>query len=225
MSKIIDKNNALIRSNWQSPIVEELTEGADNKDGKRSLGTLTEEKIEVIKKRAYKDGYMNGFKKGSVEGNAAGLQQAAQTLNMLETILETLTEPLKQLDEQVEQQFVRLVMIITNQLVRRELKIDPGEVVGVVREALQALPVASRSVRVFLCPEDISFVSSVLNASDSETAWKIVSDPSLTRGDCRIESESASIDATVERRLITIILDMLGGERGTDEILTMAADD
>jgi len=225
MSRVIDKNNDLIRSNWQSPIIEELTEGTDDQNNKVSLGAITEEKIEVIKKRAYKDGYMKGFKKGVAEGNTAGLQQAGDTLRTLENVLETLSAPLQQLDEQVEQQFVRLVMIITNQIIRRELKIDPGEVVGVVREALQALPVASRNVRVFLCPEDISFVSSVLNVSESETAWKIVDDPSLTRGDCRIESENSSIDATVERRLITIILEMLGGERDTDEVLTMAPDD
>ncbi|NOZ52435.1 MAG: flagellar assembly protein FliH [Gammaproteobacteria bacterium] len=225
MSRVINKNDSLLCSNWQTPIVEELTEGPGEHNIQRSRDPVIERQLALIKKRAQKDGYLAGFNKGVAEGNLSGLQQASQTRDMLVRLLDTLSAPLKQLDEQVEQQFVRLVMIITNQLVRRELKADPGEVISVVREALQALPVASRNVRVLLCPEDIGIVSGVLNVPDSNTAWEIVDDPTLARGDCRIESENSSIDATVERRLMIIIREMLGGERETDEMLGALAGD
>jgi len=55
-----------------------------------------------------------------------------------------------------------------------------------VREALAILPVASRNVRVVLNPEDAALVRQVYALSDSELTWKIVEDPVVARGGCRV---------------------------------------
>jgi len=43
---------------------------------------------------------------------------------------------------------------MVRQLIRREVKLDPGQIVGVVREALGILPISARNIRVVLHPED-----------------------------------------------------------------------
>ncbi|RMG30702.1 MAG: flagellar assembly protein FliH, partial [Gammaproteobacteria bacterium] len=49
-----------------------------------------------------------------------------------------------------------------------------------------------------------------------ERDWKLVEDPTLSRGGCRVETESSRIDATVEQRLHAVLARFLGGERQGD---------
>jgi len=67
-------------------------------------------------------------------------KQAATLVNLLES----LSEPFKYLDEEVEKELVKLAIGIATQLIRREIKLDPGQIVGVVREAINVLPLASQ---------------------------------------------------------------------------------
>ena len=53
-------------------------------------------------------------------------------------------------------------MALARQIVRRELKTDPTQIIGIIREAIGALPVAARDVRVHLHPEDAAVCASTL---------------------------------------------------------------
>ncbi|MGB1702877.1 MAG: FliH/SctL family protein, partial [Cycloclasticus sp.] len=74
------------------------------------------------------------------------------------------------------------------QLIRRELKAGAGQVVGVVQEALTALPSSSQNIKLFLHPEDAELVKSALSLED-EARWEVVEDPVVTRGGCRVETD------------------------------------
>jgi flagellar assembly protein FliH len=99
------------------------------------------------------------------------------------------------------------------QLFRREIKIDPSHVIGVVREAIQLLPIASRNVQVQLHPDDAALVRETLSPAEGEPAWTIVEDPLVAHGGCRITTENSHIDATTEARLQAVINATLGDER------------
>jgi flagellar assembly protein FliH len=47
-------------------------------------------------------------------------------------------------------------------------------------------------------------------------AWRIVEDPLITRGGCKVDTEVSHIDATVENRLAAVIATLFGGEREHD---------
>ena len=82
--------------------------------------------------------------------------------------------------------------------------------------AMAALPLTARNVRLHLHPEDATLVRETLSVSDNERSWKIVDDPVLTRGGCKVSSDTSQIDASVERRLHNVIANVLGGQRETD---------
>ena len=107
---------------------------------------------------------------------------------------------------------------MAKQLVRREIKTDPGQIVAVVREALSVLPIASQNVRLHLHPEDAVLVRAALSLNEGEYAWRIVEDGLQNRGGCQLMTDSSRIDASVETRLAAIIAKVLGGERGSDEV-------
>jgi flagellar assembly protein FliH len=162
--------------------------------------------------------------KGYAEGREAGLaaarqeQQAAQAeidrrVQQLGSILEFMSRPLAEVDAQVQRQLAVLAGAIARQVVRRELKIHPDDIIGVIRDTVSLLPVTARDVRVHLNPEDATLVRSRLTEVTSERAWSITEDPILPRGGCRVTSENSTIDAQVEQRVGAAIAAVLGDER------------
>ena len=128
------------------------------------------------------------------------------------------SRPFTALDAAVEQELVALAFAFARQLVRRELKADPGQIVGIVRDALQSLPVATRDIKVHLNPADAKLVREHLPAVDQHRAWAIVEDPMLTRGGARVETATSQVDARLESRLGALVAELLGSDREGDRV-------
>lgn len=203
---------------WLPPDVSPEADGMVHVSQRRQeedepdIEPLTAEQIEAIQQQAHEE----GFAQGRREGREAGLKEARQQVRKIESILNTLARPLEELDEAVVEQMVDLSITIARHLVRRELHADPGQVVAVVREAIAALPVGSRGIRVHLHPEDARLVREALSVAESEEGWHLVEDPAMARGGCNVLTEDARVDATVEKRLAAIIARLLGGDREED---------
>jgi flagellar assembly protein FliH len=174
---------------------------------------LTAEQIEDIQRQAHEE----GFELGRGEGLTAGKKELQARVQRLEAVMAALAQPLKDLDDAIEEELLALAMAVARQLVRREIKTDPGQIVAVVREALAVLPAASRRVRLHLHPDDAALVRDALSVPEGDNAWRIMEDPVLTRGGCRIITETSQVDATLESRLNAVITSVLGGERDSDE--------
>lgn len=172
-------------------------------------GPLTAGRLQALQKEAYDEAYARGHR----EGLSAGQSEAAKLTARLAQLLDALARPFEQLDEVVEQQLVELAMAVVRQLFRREIRLEPGHIIGVVREAIALLPVASRNVRLHLHPDDAALVRETLSPAEGQPAWVIVEDPLLTRGGCTVTTENSRIDATAEARLQALIGSIAGNER------------
>ena len=202
MSKVITAPDTDEVTPWKLPEVNGPTHGGP-------AAGVTVEAVEQIQKQAYEEGLARGQREGLAMGQAK--------IARLDQLMAKLNEPFAELDQQVEQELLLLAKAIARQLVRRELKSDPGQVVAVVQSAMAALPVASRNARLHLHPEDAALVREVLSLEQADRRWRIVEDPVLTRGDCRVITDSSQIDATLESRLTALITSIIGGERGHDD--------
>jgi flagellar assembly protein FliH len=195
--------------------------GAAGPDGAAPNGALlTAAQLEELQRQAREEGFEQGRREGQEYGRREGLEEGRvallEQLNRFEALMEALDQPFQQLDDAVERDIVTLVISMVRQLVRREIKMDPGHVVGVVREALGVLPVASRNIRVLLHPEDAALVREIYTLGDTEQKWQIVEDPVVARGGCRVLTETSRVDATLESRLNALIAPLLAGERTDD---------
>jgi flagellar assembly protein FliH len=170
----------------------------------------------------------DAFDQGLAEGREAGLaaaqqeQKAAQAaiaarVQQLDDILQFMARPIEQLDSTVQLQLASLAGAIARQIVRRELRTQPDEIVAVIRETVALLPVSAREVRVHLNPEDARLVRERLTSVASDRAWSIAEDPILARGGCRVTSENSIIDAQLEQRLGAAITTVLGDTRNGSE--------
>jgi flagellar assembly protein FliH len=198
-------------SRWDLPTVS-----GKPLQARRAGKTVSE--LEGEEQRAHQEAYAKGREAGLASARAETQQQLdrlKQQVAKLESILNMLGAPLRDLDAQVEEQLVGLALTVAKQLVRRELRIDPAQVIAVIRETVGLLPMAARDVRVHLHPEDAAIVRERLASPGQDRAWSIVEDPVMTRGGCRVTTDTASIDARLDSRMAAAISAVLGDERST----------
>jgi flagellar assembly protein FliH len=162
------------------------------------------------------EAHKEAFEQGLAEGREAGRAEVRAQVERLSGMFYDLAKPFEQLDAEVERELLTLAMALARQIVRRELKTDPTQIIGIIREAIAALPVAARDVRVHLHPEDAAVVRQHLAPTENERAWVIVEDPVMARGGCQITTATSRIDARLETRLGAILSELLGTERHTD---------
>lgn len=176
-------------------------------------GPLTAARLEQIEQEARAAGHAAGY----AEGLAAGQAETGRRVAALDELLAGLAAPLAQLDAAVEKELVELVVAIARRLIRRELKTSPGEIVAVVREGINALPIGERQVRIHLHPDDALLVGEAFGQGEQDSSCRIIEDPALSRGGALISTDVSTIDATLESRVNRVFDQLLGADRHEPE--------
>ncbi len=160
----------------------------------------------------YKDGHVEGVRKGEAE-LAKRIAEVDVKIAALEAIVGTLARPLEELDAQVENELTRLALTIAKHLVRRDLKIDPTQVIGIIRHTVSLLPLGARNIKIHLHPEDAAIVREKLARPAGDQEWHLAEDPLMARGGCRLTTENSSIDARFEASVAAVLSGLLGDDR------------
>lgn len=228
MSRYFTEEGAEKWSRWEFPDLDARPGVPEAESPEPAPAAPTIEEIEQIQKQAYDEAYEQGRNEGFEFGHREGLEQARseqeeekvalrEQTGRFRSLLENLSQPFADLDDQVEEELVTLVIALVRQLVRRELRTDPGQVVAIVRDSLRVLPVAARKICIHLHPEDVELVRSAFALEDEDATIGFSDDPTLTRGGCRITTDTSQVDATLESRLNALIAANFGGERVEDQ--------
>ena len=194
---------------WRPPEVDGPIIGRAREERRAAAA---EESARLATKEAETRGYEAGMARARAE-TGARLAALEERVKRLDAALHLLAKPLEQLDADVENELARLALAVGKQLARRELHIEPAQVIAILRESLALLPAAAREVRIHLHPEDAATVREHLTAPAAERAWTIVEDPTLSRGGCVIHSQASRIDARLEARIAAVAASALGDER------------
>lgn len=184
---------------WDAPSFGGVAEG----------GYLTASHLEELQRQAYEEAHAEGY----AAGLAAGEAELVLRVRRFDELLTALAKPYELMDETVERNLVDLAITIAKQLFRREIRVDPSHVIGVVREAVSLLPGSCRNVTVRLHPEDTALVDQLLARSEGKRAWTIEEDPLIDRGGCKVVTENSQIDAQVEKRFEAVVTAIVGDER------------
>lgn len=184
-------------SAWQLPVFERDVPAND---------PPTAQALEEIEAAAYQD----GFQRGQAEGFAAGQQAVLQQAQRLQALVEHAARPLAHLDDEVERALVELAAAIARRVVVAELKTDPERIVTMAREALAALPPQLRRIHLQVNPADVELLKAQLAAPLEAQTFEIVANPELGPGDCRLVTESALIDGSIENRVRAVAQSLTG---------------
>jgi flagellar assembly protein FliH len=160
----------------------------------------------------FKDGHVEGVRKGEAE-LAKRIAEVDVKLAALDAIMGALAKPLEDLDQQVEQELTRLTLAIAKHLVRRELRMDPTQIIGIIRHTVSLLPLSARKIKIHLHPDDAQIVRTKLSRATTEQEWQLAEDPLMARGGCRLTTENSSIDARFEASIAAALTGLLGEDR------------
>jgi len=198
---------------WSLPQVEGTVIGrpVDERKAKAAAEAIAK----VAREQSEARGYEAGMAKAQAEMKDR-ISRLDSQIKRLDVLLQFVSRPLQTLDAEVENMLLQLALTVGKQLARRELMVDPTQVIAIIRESLAELPASAREIRVHLHPEDAAIVRERLSAPSSDRAWSIVEDPTMSRGGCVVRTENSHIDARLESRISTIIANAFGDERAVD---------
>lgn len=145
------------------------------------------------------------------EGLEAGQRQAEASLGAERAALRELSSGLTELIGDFEQGLANDVLSVSLELakliVRHSLKVKPDLVLSVIREAVSSLPGVDGQTTIHLHPSDATLLRELAENDKQlgELGWRIVEDPQIERGGCRLEAATTEVDATLETRWRRII--------------------
>ena len=201
---IIQKEQLTAYQRWELPTFD-MVKMAEVVDA-----TPTVTQLEQIQLQAHEEGYNAGHAKGYAEGAQKAhdeaqkahdeAQKAHDEALRLTEMIGALEKELQQVDQQVAQDLLNLALEIAKQMLQQTLKVKPDLLLGVVREAISALPHFNQHAHLVLHPADAELVRTSIGEQLTHTDWKIFEDAQMERGGCRVETAHSQIDATLATR-------------------------
>ena len=164
----------------------------------------TAAELEAIREQARAEGYAEGMEEGRAAGHAeafeAGRVEAAAELQSLRAVAASFSGALAQADETIAADVLDLALHLARSMVRTAFDVRPELIIGIVREAIEYLPVLQQPAVLALNPEDVDIVRAGLADELDKGGWRVVADPQIARGGCKVDTASNQIDATAQAR-------------------------
>jgi len=170
--------------------------------------SLTLEEIEAIREQARQEGYaegqQQGMQAGRSEGYMAGLQlgqtEINETIQHLRQIAVSFGTEVSQTSETMAPELLNLGLDISKAMIKTALKVKPELILPTISAAIHSLPSLQLPALLYLHPDDATLVREHLGEELSQNGWRLVEDPELQRGGCRMETGTNQVDATVQTR-------------------------
>ena len=164
----------------------------------------TAAELEALREDARAEGYAEGREEGRAAGHAealeTGRQEAALEMETLRAIAATFSQAVTAADETIASDVLDLALHLARSMVRTAFTVRPELIIPIVREAIDYLPVLQQPAILALNPEDIEIVRAALSEELDKGGWRVVADPQVGRGGCKVDTASNQIDAQASAR-------------------------
>jgi flagellar assembly protein FliH len=158
--------------------------------------TLAAQQLRAARQAGYQDGYRDGLV--ALEGFKQSF--AAQTTTQIGSLVVAIGEQLDALQQDMAKCLAATATQLARRIVRSELTSRPECVAQVAEQAIETLLQSARHITVHLHPDDHALVEAGAAETIKARGARLVSDATITRGGCRVESDIGGIDATIEER-------------------------
>ena len=214
---LIRDEQAKAFSSWKAP---EMTGQAVNRDNidLRSQNSnqnkaTTAKSVEEIHQQAYDEGFQEGVEAGKQEGLASLMAH----MQGIQSLHQAIASHANDFDQNIAEQLLNISIAVAKQIIRRELTTNPDEIMSVVQEAISMMPNQTDKITLKLHPEDAKLIRDIYDMqNNAELSWVIFEDPTIQRGGCIISSDYAELNAELDKRIASIVQQLIGGERSDD---------
>lgn len=196
-----------------SLIMAEESQEAEPLDAVAAAAYPTAAELEAIHQEAWQAGYdaglQAGMQAGEERGRAEGAeralleaqQQFQQYWQPLSALQQSFEQELSLLGAQLSQEVLALAISFAEKVIGEVVRHDPAVLRSLLTEALDTLADSVAQVKVQAHPDELATLQAFLGEQYPQWRMQWLADATLTRGGCRIETPSASIDLTLESRL------------------------
>ncbi|SFG57261.1 flagellar assembly protein FliH [Duganella sp. CF458] len=164
----------------------------------------SDEELAAIREEARQQGYDAGFKTGHDDGAAQALDEAraatAQALAPVREIADNFSAALREADQAISNEVLELALHLAKGMIKTALRVKPELILPIVREAIEYLPVLQQPALLILNPDDAAVVRDGIAEELDKGGWRVIDDPTVERGGCKVDTASNQIDATVASR-------------------------
>jgi flagellar assembly protein FliH len=122
---------------WRAPVMEADPSRVMRHREEEGASIPTVDDIDQWRQQAEEEGFQQGLIRAQ--------QEAEELQRRLLQLIDFFEHPLQSLNEDIEHQLTQLAVTLAQQLVRRELKVEPGEIIGLIRDSVQLLPANTRN--------------------------------------------------------------------------------
>jgi flagellar assembly protein FliH len=168
----------------------------------------TQDELDAIREQARAAGHDEGVAAGRAEGYADGeaealeLGKAASAVELahLRALALEFGAALAEADQLIANEVLDLALQLAKGMLKTALQVKPELVLPIVREAIEYLPVLQQPALLMLNPDDAKVVREGIGEEIDKGGWRLVEDPSIERGGCKIDTASNQIDAQTSAR-------------------------
>jgi flagellar assembly protein FliH len=168
----------------------------------------TAAELEALREAARAEGHAEGMQEGFEEGRAAGhaegvalgRAEAREEADALRAMAATFSNAVAAADETIAADVLDLALHLARAMVRTAFEVRPELIIPVVREAIDYLPVLQAPAILALNPDDVDIVRAALAEELDKGGWRVVADPQIGRGGCKVDTASNQIDAQAAAR-------------------------
>ena len=165
--------------------------------------------LEDEKKKAFELGYQEGLSKINEEWQ--------EKLSLISSLAQALENPLESVDQIIQENTVNIAVAIANQIIKRELSIDSGQIVSVVKQAIELMPKDDLQINISINPKDEEKVKKLFLDNEHLSKYNIIQDPTISVGGCKAYTDYSMLDLTIDKQIATICSQILGDQRNAEK--------
>jgi flagellar assembly protein FliH len=160
----------------------------------------SEAELAALREAARAAGYEDGHAAGYADGVKDGQAGAAAELAQIQSIAAGFRQAVAEADETIAGDVLDLALHLARSMLRTALDVKPELVIPLVREAIEYLPALQQPALLMLNPLDVEIVRNGIGEELDKGGWRVVSDPTVARGGCKVDTATNRIDAQAAAR-------------------------
>jgi flagellar assembly protein FliH len=149
---------------------------------------------------ARQGGYQDGYRDGLVALDSFKQSFALQMTAQMGPLLHSFGTQIDALEQQMAQAVAQAAVLLARRVVRAELHTHPEHVIEAAQQAVNAVLLSARHIRVMVHADDHALVAAGAAEALQARGARLLAHPDIERGGCLIESDLGQIDARIGQR-------------------------
>ncbi|MFZ6658636.1 flagellar assembly protein FliH [Undibacterium sp. TJN19] len=148
----------------------------------------------------YKEAYERGLKDGQETGYNETVERVQSEIQALQQLAKGFSEQIGAASSQMGSELMELAIDLAQAMLKAKLDADPEIILPIVEDAISQLSAIQQPAQIFLNPEDAVIIKNQLGETLIEGGWRVIADPHMERGGCRLETLHNMVDASYATR-------------------------